>query len=269
MLLNIYTIVEYLLIGAVAGTFAGMLGVGGSVVVVPALAFVFSAHKIIPANSLMHFVVGTSLAATIVTTLFSLRIQYHKSSLSWDVLFKLIPGIALGVITGAVLARFLHSHVLRVLFGVFIILVSAQTFFRFRESKEQGLPGTVNRWLASLFIGIFSGLLGTSGGPLVIPYLTYFKTPIREAMVVSTACGVVITLVGTVGFMMTGWFDPSIQSVSWNTGYVYWPAVLAIAMGSPLFAALGAAWSYRLPVERLRQFFAAFLLILGLGMLLH
>lgn len=269
MLPTIYTIAEYLLIGAISGMFAGLLGVGGSIVVVPLLALVFSVHNIVSAQSLMHFVVGTSLAATTATTLFSLRVQYHKSTLSWDVFFKLIPGITLGVILGTVLASFLHSHVLRVLFGVFIILVSAQTFFRFRESKVPGLPGAVHRWIASWFIGTFSGLLGISGGPLVIPYLTYFKTPIREAMVVSTACGVVVTVVGAVGYMIIGWLDPNIESVPWNLGYVYWPAAVVIAIGSPVFATLGAAWSYRLPVERLRHIFAAFLLILGLGMLLH
>ncbi len=259
--------IEYILIGAVAGTVAGLLGVGGAILVVPALVWVFSTQIDIPQLALMHYVVGTSLAATIATTLFSLRAQYHRGLLSWSLFLKLFPGVAIGVILGTILASFLQSHILRTLFGVFMILVSAQTLFRFRESKEPSLPGKLNRWIASLFIGLFSGLLGISGGALTIPYLTYFKIHIRQAMAISTACGVVIAITGTISFIISGLYNTHVP-VPWSSGYVYWPAALGIAFGSPLFATLGASWSHNLPVRHLRHIFAAFLLLVGLNMLL-
>src|SRR5262249_27097767 len=145
----------------------------------------------------------------------------------------LLPGIVIGVILGTLLAKILDTRVLRILFGVFMILAAAQTFFRLRESQRAELPGPGNRWFATIFIGIFSGLLGISGGALTIPYLIYFRTPIRRAMGASTACGVIIALIGAVGFILTGWSET--RDIPWCSGFVYWPAAFGIALASPWF----------------------------------
>ncbi|MFT3741938.1 MAG: sulfite exporter TauE/SafE family protein [Gammaproteobacteria bacterium] len=258
---------EYLCIGALAGLLAGLLGVGGAILVVPALLWIFSTQVHFPADQIMHFVVGTSLAATIATTLFSLRAQYRKGFVVWSLVVKLLPGIIIGVILGTILARLLDTHILRILFGVFMILVAVQTFFKLRESvKPPGLPSLMNRGIATTTIGVFSGLLGISGGALTIPYLIYFKLPIRQAMGASTACGVMIALVGTISFILSGWSEG--QAIPWCSGFVYWPAALLIAAASPWFATLGASLSHRLPVNALRKIFAGFLCLVGLNMLL-
>ncbi len=257
--------IVYILIGAMAGTLAGLLGVGGAILVVPSLVLVFSTQHIVPADQLMHYIVGTSLAATFVTTLFSLRAQYRYGNFSWPLFNKLWPGIAIGTILGTSFATLLNTHFLRILFGVFMVVVSIQTFFRLRESAQEGLPPSLFRWIATLLIGVFAGLLGISGGALTIPYLTYYQTPIRQAMAASTACGVIIAIVGTISFMVLGLHQAN--APAWSTGFIYWPAVLGIALGSPWCAALGAAWSSRLPVITLRRVFAAFLFIVGINML--
>lgn len=258
-------LLAYLLIGACAGTLAGLLGVGGAILVVPSLLWVFSASLHVPNDMVMHFVVGTSLAATIATTLFSLRAQCIHGSMSWPFFLQMLPGIAVGTVLGALLASFLDTHILKTLFGIFVILVAAQMFFRLRESRIRGMPLGYSRIIATLFIGGFSGLLGISGGALTIPYLTYYHIDIRQAMAVSTACGVVIAITGTIGFILMGLHLP--QPPSWSTGYVYWPAALIIALGSPWFTILGSRWSHRLPVSTLRIIFAVFLFVVGLGML--
>lgn len=257
--------IVYVFIGAIAGTLAGLLGVGGAILIVPALVFVFSSQHIVPASQLMHYIVGTSLAATFVTTLFSLRAQIRYGNFSWPLFNKLWPGIAIGTIGGTFLASLANTHSLRIFFGVFMILVSLQTFFRLRESVKEGIPRSLFRWIATLLIGVFAGLLGISGGALTIPYLTYYQTPIRQAMAASTACGIVIAMVGTISFIVLGLHQAN--APAWTTGFIYWPAVLGIALGSPWCAALGAAWSSRLPVLTLRRVFAAFLFIVGINML--
>lgn len=182
-------------------------------------------------------------------------------------IFKLVPGIIIGTIAGALLATILNTHVLKLSFGLFMMIVSVQTFFGISAKKSQEMPGIINRSLASLIIGIVSGLLGISGGALTIPYLTYFNVPIRQAMAASTACGIVISVVGMLSFIVIGWHKP--DAPAWSSGYVYWPAVLMITLLSPWFVALGSRWSHHLPVITLRRIFGIFIFLVGLEMLLE
>jgi uncharacterized membrane protein YfcA len=261
----LFLILTYLLIGVLAGFLAGLLGVGGGIIIIPALAYVFSLQPNIPPADLMHMVIGSSLAAILATTLYSLRLQYRHGYLSWPIFLQLLPGIILGTLLGTVLAAYLNTKALRILFGAFMLLMALQLFFRLRESKVEKLPSKFNQWVAALFIGVSSGLLGVGGGAFTIPYLTYFKIGIRNAMAISTACSVVIAVTGMCGFIFTGWSRPDLPA--WSSGYVYWPAVLAIGLSSLLFVRLGARLSHRLPVGTLRRVFAVFILLIGLQML--
>ena len=260
----IQALIEYAFVGAMAGGLAGLLGIGGGIIIIPSLFFIFSSQGLLPQHMLMQFVVGTSLAAIITTTLFSLRAQYQRGVPFWPIFSQLAIGIVIGTIAGVILASYLNTQMLKSLFGVFMVVVAIQMFFRIRESKEQGLPGFVSRSIASLCIGLSSGLLGISGGALTIPYLTYYKISIREAMASSTACGVLIAITGTISFMIAGWGK---TGVAWSAGYVYWPAALMITLASPLFVKLGNALSHRLPVETLRKILALFICLVGIQML--
>ncbi len=254
-------------IGIAAGILAGLLGIGGGIIIIPSLVYVFSAYAVVPHDALMQYVVGTSLAAIITTTVFSLYAQYHRGTLSWPLFYKLVPGIIVGTVAGAFLARILDTHVLKISFGLFMMFVSLQTFFGIQATKHQELPGRINRSLASLAIGVVSGLLGISGGALTIPYLTYYNVPIRQAMAASTSCGIVISFTGMISFIILGWHQPG--APAWSSGYVYWPAVLIIALCSPWFVGLGSALSGRLPVVGLRRIFGIFIFLVGLEMLVE
>lgn len=257
-------LLEYLLIGAGAGILAGFLGIGGSVIVVPSLLWVFSSHLAVPNPQIMKFVLGTSLAATVGTTIFSLRVQCKHGNMSWSLFKGFLPGITVGTVCGVLLAVLLDTHVLKTLFGVFVILVAAQLFFRLRESKTPGIPTRIKRSIAGVFIGSFAGLLGIGGGMLTIPYLTYYQVDIRKAMAVSTACSIIIALTGTISFMLAG---IHLSYPDWSTGFVYWPAALVIACASPWFTVVGAHWSRGLSSKVLRNIFAIFLFVVGLNML--
>jgi len=262
-----WQLIEYALIGVIAGILSGLLGIGGGIVIIPALVLVFSSYtQIIPPDQLMHYVVGTSFATIMVTTLFSLRAQYRRGTVFWPIFSRLFMGVAIGTILGTCLASILHTQVLKTIFAVFMILIALQMFFHLYESTREGLPRPIYRWLAALFIGGSSGLLGIGGGALTIPYLTYFKVPIREAMAASTACSVLIAFLGAIGFMITGLLQTS-PHIPWTTGYIFWPAAIVITIVSPLFVKLGNVWSNLLPVETLRKILAGFILLVGIKML--
>lgn len=131
----------YAVIGILAGLLAGLLGVGGGIIIIPTLVFIFSLYSVVPADSLMQYVVGTSLAAIIATTLFSLYTQYHRGTVAWPIFFKLAPGIIIGTIAGALLATVLDTHVLKISFALFMMIISAQTFFGISTKKAKKCQG--------------------------------------------------------------------------------------------------------------------------------
>ncbi|MDF3055130.1 MAG: rane protein [Gammaproteobacteria bacterium] len=259
-------ILIYAAIGATAGLLAGVLGLGGGLVIIPALTFIF-AHQpdIVPANNMMHFVVGTSLASILPTTLFALRAHLRHKSIDPNLLKQLIPGIIMGTIAGSILASFLHTNTVKTLFGIFVLLVAIRMFIS-RESSSTRQLGIWGRRIGSFIIGNIAGILGVGGGVLTTPWLNHFSIPIRQAIATSTACGVVISLAGIASYTLTGISDG--VSISWGTGYIYWPAVLAISILSPIFAHFGVSISHRLPTKILKNIFAVFVSIVGVKMLL-
>lgn len=257
-------IVAYLLIGIVAGTFSGLLGIGGGLIVVPALALVFKLASM-PSNIIMHMAAGTSLAAMVVSSFSSMRAHYRHGINIWIVYKRLFLGILLGTISGVILASFLRSEILQIIFGLIVIIVAFLMLLNFQPAPHRRLPGFLGLSLVTFLIGIKSGLLGLGGGIITVPFLLYCNVPIRQAIGTSTAVSFTIALVGTVTFILTGVFVADLPH--WSTGYIYWPAVLGIGIVSPFFATLGAALSHRLPVGILRRIFAVFLLVIGIRML--
>jgi uncharacterized membrane protein YfcA len=150
------------------------------------------------------------------------------------------------------------------IFAVFLLLIAAQLGFGVQSTAHRQLP----KWYATTFIGFvigkISAIVGIGGGSLTVPFLTWCNIPMRHAVATSAACGLPIAIVGTLGYIAIGWKD----SVAWSTGYVYWPAVLAIVPTSLLFAPLGAKLAHSIPVNLLKRFFAIFLAIVGMNMLL-
>ncbi len=255
----------YLLLGAIAGTLAGLLGLGGGLVIVPALFFIFQKQQFAPEIT-MHLALGTSLASVVFTALSSSYAHHRHGAVRWDALALLAPGVAVGALLGALIADSLPTKVLRIAFGVFECLVAAQMWFALRPRAQRGLPHKFGMLSVGAGIGVLSAVLGIGGGTLTVPFLVWCNVVIHQAVATSAACGLPIALAGSAGFIAAGW--QAAQLPAWSSGYVYWPAAAGIIASSTALAPLGAWLAHKLPVQTLRRLFAVVLAIIGLRMLI-
>jgi len=255
----------YLALGAFAGVLAGLLGVGGGVVIVPALAWIFHLQGIADSVS-MHMAIGTSLATIVMTSISSVAAHHSHGAVLWPVFWRLTPGIVIGALAGAAVADALNSTTLRTVFAIFLLLVSAQMGFGFKPTPHRSLPGAPALAAVGSGIGTVSAIVGIGGGSLTVPFLNWCNVAIREAVATSAACGLPIAVAGATGFVITGWNAPALPA--WSAGYVYAPALLGIAVASVACAPLGAKLAHTVPTAALKKFFAVFLVIVGTRMLL-
>ena len=251
----------YITLGATAGLLAGLFGVGGGLIIVPVLAWVFAAQGM-HSDVIMHLAVGTSLASIWLTSLMSIRAHHQRGAVNWLLVRKLAPGIIVGALAGALIADQLPTTVLKRIFGVFELFVAAQMLLVSRYRARFELPGFIGLTFAGGGIGLVSAIIGIGGGTLTVPFLVWCRVPMIQAVATSAACGLPIAVAGALGFMLTGWGAAGLPA--WSTGYLYWPAWLGIVVASSLTAGLGARLAHSLPAARLRQLFA--LLLLGMGM---
>lgn len=255
----------YLIIGALAGMLAGMLGVGGGIIVVPALAAIFLRFNLMPAEYAMHMAIGTSLATIMVTLLSALRSQVKHGTVRWELVKQFMPWLILGALLGAGAARYISSVYLKNFFGIFLIYIAYRLLFTNTNSHNKAEPSVLLGGIIATFIGILCSLLGAGGGTMLVPFLLRYQMDMREATATSTACSVGITFISTLSFMMLGM---SIVNVEWSTGYIYWPAFLGITVSSVLFAPIGTMVAYRLPVSVLKTTFSIFLFLIAVDMLI-
>ncbi len=253
-----------LLLGAFAGTLAGLLGIGGGLVIVPILAALFHLQGF-AGGHIMQLAVGTSLASILFTALASAWAHHRRGAVVWPLVWQLAAGIGLGAWTGGWLALWLGGQGLALVFAVFELVVAAQLAFGGAPAAHRSAPGALRNGLAGAGIGVLSALLGIGGGTLTVPWLVWHNVEMRRAVATAAACGLPIALVGSLGFLAAGWNQADLPAGT--TGYIYWPAVAAISAASMFGAPFGARLAHRLPAHRLRQLFAGFLALLGLLML--
>ncbi len=259
------TLLLYLVLGAFAGVMAGLLGVGGGLIIVPILAWIFHGQQISDAI-VMHLAIGTSLATIIVTSLSSIRAHHRRGAVLWPVVWQLTPGIIIGAWLGSVVADLLSSVALTKIFAVFVLMVAAQIAFGAKPAPHRGLPDTSGMVATGGVIGAISAIVGIGGGSLTVPFLTWCNTPIRQSVATSAACGLPIALAGSIGFIVTGF--NAVGLPAWSLGYVYGPALVGIVIASVFSAPLGAKLAHTLPTEILKKVFAVFLALVGTKMLL-
>ena len=260
----VYLWTAYALLGLFAGAMAGLLGVGGGLIIVPLLAALFN-NQGFATQHLMQLAVGTSLATIVFTSLSSAWAHHRRRAVSWPVMRQLSMGIVIGGWLGGVLAVWLGGLLLAALFGLFELLVAAQMAFGRPPSAHRTRPGRLRNLVSGVLIGAVSTLFGIGGGTLTVPYLVWHNIDMRHAVGTSAACGIPIALVGTLGFAAVGWGREDLPAAS--SGYVYWPAVLAVSVTSILGAPVGAWLAHRLPRQRLKRLFAGFVAVLGLYMI--
>jgi uncharacterized membrane protein YfcA len=256
----------YLIIGAFSGTLAGLLGLGGGVIVVPALATAFLSMHLVPPNQIMQMAVGTSLATIVITFISSLRAHMQRGSVRWDLAKSLIPGLIVGAIIGAMVAKSLPSNFLKIFFSLFLFFCAYNLFKGQLAKPGSKFPATPILFIITTIIGILCSILGAGGGVVLIPFMIRCGINMREATGTSVACGIVVSLVGCIFFM---YFGRTLNlNIPWSTGFIYWPAFLGIALSSVLFAPIGTAIAYRLPTDLLKRILAIFLVLVGIDMLL-
>lgn len=254
----------YLMLGAIAGTLAGLLGVGGGLIIVPALILIFQSLNFHDAV-LTHMAIGSSLATITLTAMSSIRTHHQAGKVDWSIMRRLSVGIVLGVALGAWIADALPGTALQGLFGLFTLWAAVQMGFRLKPKPNRSLPQSGGMVVAGGVIGTVSSLFGIGGGSLTVPFLVWCQVAMQRAVGTSAACGLPIAVIGSISYMVMGWEEAGLPGMT--TGYVYWPAVLGIVMTSTLFAHLGAKWAHRLPADRLKRFFALLLGVIGVKFL--
>lgn len=260
--------IAYALLGAFAGIMAGLLGVGGGLVMVPVLVMLWQADGL-GGSQQVHLAIGTSLAVIVFTSISSVRAHHRRGSVAWSIFWRLTPGILLGAGLGASLASAMPQATLKMVFGTFELLVAAQMFFSLQPSTgalaRHGLPGSPGMVSAGALIGAVSSLVGIGGGIMTVPFLDACKVRMQHAIGTSAAAGLPIAMGGALSYVLLGWGNTHLPDGA--LGFVYVPALVGIAITSMLFAPLGAALAHRLSTRRLKKVFASFLTLLGVWML--
>lgn len=257
--------VFYLLLGSVAGLLSGLFGIGGGIIVVPFLVWLFSAQEFAP-ESVMLMAVATSLATIIVTAAASLQSYHRLGAVDWPVVKQLVPGVLVGSLLGSIVADSLPTDLFKTLFAFFPIGVAFQMLRPPpTELEPEQPPGDRNLAGAGGIIGALCTLLGAGVGVITVPFLVKRRFPLRQAVAISSACGLPLAMVGSLGYIALGWGKTGLPS--WSLGYLYVPAFLCIVTSSRVFAPLGAQLAHKLPTEKLKRFFALLLFAIGIRLL--
>lgn len=267
--MNIF-ILYYLAAGAFAGLLAGLFGIGGGMIIVSALIYIFAAQGV-PEAALTHVGIGTSLATIIVTSISSLRAHNSHGAVNWDVWKRMAPGLVIGSLIGAGVASAIHGKSLQAIIGVGAFLVGLKMLFMKNKASEENdfskLPSPVGQTGLGGFIGIVSAIFGIGGGTLTVPFLSKYGLKIQHAVGTSAACGLPIAVAGAIGFLIFGQFaDQSVKNALPNGvwGFLHIYAFICVSLASFFTARIGAKLAHKLPAATLKKAFAVLLLIVGL-----
>lgn len=238
--------------------------VGGQVVV-PGLLYIFHLKGFDPGIA-VYMALGTSLATIVVTSISSAISHNRRGAVNWALVRKLVPGIVTGASIGGLMSGLFSAQILRVAFGVFLLILAVQMAFSLRPSPQRALPGPLGTTATAGLIGWTSAIVGVGGGSMVVPFLAWCNVNIKSAVGTASACGAPLALAGMIGFIVAGWRQGGLPAYS--AGYLYFPAWLGISICSLAFTPLGTWISHKLPVDTLKRIFSVFLAVAGIRILL-
>ncbi|WP_338520087.1 sulfite exporter TauE/SafE family protein [Alteromonas gracilis] len=254
-----------LLLGSVVGILAGMLGIGGGLIIVPALSYLLVHFMGMTTETVMPVAIATSLSTIIFTGMSSAFAHYKLGNIQAKVVFYTGLGIALGAVVGAQVAAHISGETLKDVFAVLVILIAAQMIFGKQKASDNeaskatlGVVGTV--------AGTLSAIMGIGGGALLVPALVWFKVNVRAAIGCAAFCGLVIAVFGTASFIVAGLQETAVPSHS--LGYVYLPATAGIVATSMFTANIGAKLGQRVNVRVLKSMLACLLVLVSIRMIL-
>lgn len=253
-------ILSLLAMGAFGGFAAGLLGIGGGMILVPFITMVLTARGV-PDGLVVHMAIATSLATIMFTSLSSVRAHHKHGAVVWRIVKLLAPGILVGSTIGPWIGKQMNAPTLAVFFGVFVAFSATQMLINKKPAAARDLPGSGGMFAAGGLIGILAGLVGAGGGFVSVPFMTWCGVRIHNAVATSAALGFPIALAGTLANVFYGWGEPGLPEYS--LGYIYLPALLIIAAASVTMAPLGARTAHRMPVRQLQRVFAVILYTLA------
>ena len=259
-------VLQLLLIGAAAGLLAGLLGVGGGLILVPAMVSVFECYHI-GGVYLQHLAVGTSLLVMVFTSMSSIVAHHRNHAVDWYVMRRMAPALMIGALVGSQVAKEVSSSALKWFFIVYAYCVALQLLCNFKLAIRQSLPKTAGLWGISSGIGFISSLVGIGGGSMNVPFLSGCNIPLPRAIATSAALGWPISVAGAVGYWVMGWSAPGLPSGA--LGFVYLPAAFVLLLATMVVTPVGAKLTHTLPVPLLRKIFAILMIVAASMMVLN
>jgi uncharacterized membrane protein YfcA len=250
-------VIELLALGTVTGFLAGLLGIGGGMMMVPFMTWILSSRGVDPGQA-VKMAIATSMASILFTSLSSVRAHHVRGAVRWDLLRSLAPGIVGGgLLAGAGLFAVLKGQGLALFFALFIGFSATQMLLDRKPKPTRQMPGPAGQTLVGAAIGLVSGLVGAGGAFLSVPFMTWCNVPIRQAVGTSAALGFPIALANTAGYVIAGRSVPS--ALPGAVGYLYLPALAIVAVASVAMAPIGARVAHGTDVAKLKRLFACLL----------
>jgi len=264
-MMNPLLFAELLSLGLCSGFLAGLLGIGGGMLMVPFLTIILSARGV-DAGMAVKMAIATSMATIMFTSLSSVRAHHKRGAVRWDLVRGLAPGIVLGgLLAGAGIFALIKGQALALVFAAFVGFSATQMLRNKKPAPSRQMPGTAGQLGAGAGIGLLSGLVGAGGGFVSVPFMTWCNVAMHSAVATSAALGFPIALANTLGYVLGGWQLPA--ALPGALGYLYLPALAVIASASVLMAPLGARAAHAMNVQQLKRAFALLLYLLAAYML--
>ncbi|MGB0895045.1 MAG: sulfite exporter TauE/SafE family protein [Parashewanella sp.] len=257
----------FMALGSVVGFMAGLLGIGGGLIVVPALLYLLPKmgveHAYVPIIA-----IATSLANMILTSISAVSAHYRRDNIDWDIAKMLVPGVMLGAIFSGSIAALIPAELLQKIFAVFVILMAINMARPVKPSEgDLNMPSAISVFLLTMVIACLSGILGIGGAVILIPLLCFFGIRIQRAVGLSNLASLCVAVAGSAGYIIAGW---NVSDLPTGTvGYVYLPALFGIALTSVLVAPLGVKAATTWPTKTLKKVFAVFLIFVGAELVIN
>ena len=258
-------ILELAALGIGTGFLAGLLGIGGGMLMVPFITIIMG-HRGVPADLAVKMAIATSMATIIFTSISSVRAHHKRGAVRWDIVKRLSPGIVIGSLIGSLgVFALLKGTALAIFFALFVGFSATQMFLDKKPKPTRQMPGTAGQLGAGGVIGFISGLVGAGGGFISVPFMTWCNVAIHNAVATSAALGFPIAVANVAGYIVSGHNVQGLPAGAF--GYIWLPALVVIAACSVFTAPLGAKAAHSLPVKKLKRVFASILYVLAAYML--
>jgi uncharacterized membrane protein YfcA len=254
-----------LVLGCIAGFLAGLLGIGGGLIIVPVLSYLILTLQLVPAEHAMLVAIATSLASIVFTSSSAAFAHHKNNNMPWQIAPWVLSGVSVGALLSGVIATDINKDTLQFIFASCVIFIALRMILPTKSKQQSSLPHGIILASATSVIGIISGMVGIGGGALLVPFLTHFKLDMRKAIGCASLSGIFIATFGVIGFIVLGFNQFSLQQGF--LGYVYLPALIGIVTTSAFMAQFGAKAAQFLPVKIIKRIFAALLVCVAIRML--